>query len=410
MSSEIVVLNKSGIAVAADSAVTIGNHLAVYNSANKLFSLSSRFPLGVLAYSVGSFMGVPLDVVFGQFKHFLETLHSEGCPSLSGYCDLFLNFLASQKDEFHYLDEEYEFVGNYCAALSKKIKTAFEKASKELSKTLYKTKPDPKDLKSLQDQVLSRILAGLKSSPKIKGLSIAKALQDKYCKQLTSIIDVDFSGLSVSDRKRIMKAIFDSFDRKFSSDDYAGVAFFGYGEKDVFPSCCTLRLYGFAQSRLFYSFDSPQNIDCHVTAGIIPLAQTDVIETFLRGFNNQFVSIVSSQLDKSLHDALDPYGQTDKEKKDIEKKVEKEKDEVIGKIFRTARKQFTNPLLESIQFQSPGDLARLAESMITITSLRRFSSLGDDAKTVGGPVDVAVVTKSDGFVWIKHKKIQDSSL
>jgi hypothetical protein len=47
------------------------------------------------------------------------------------------------------------------------------------------------------------------------------------------------------------------------------------------------------------------------------------------------------------------------------------------------------------------ELAALAESLVNLTSLKRRVSM--DAETVGGPVDVAVISKADGFVWVKRK-------
>ncbi len=47
------------------------------------------------------------------------------------------------------------------------------------------------------------------------------------------------------------------------------------------------------------------------------------------------------------------------------------------------------------------ELASMAESLVNLTSLKRKVSL--QAETVGGAVDVAVVSKRDGFVWIKKK-------
>lgn len=61
MTAEIAVLNKTGVALAADSAVTIGTTGAqkVYNSANKLFTLSKYQPVGIMIYGGASFMGIP---------------------------------------------------------------------------------------------------------------------------------------------------------------------------------------------------------------------------------------------------------------------------------------------------------------------------------------------------------------
>ena len=47
------------------------------------------------------------------------------------------------------------------------------------------------------------------------------------------------------------------------------------------------------------------------------------------------------------------------------------------------------------------DLADMAESLVRMTCLKRHFTT--DEETVGGPVDVAVATRGDGFVWIKRK-------
>ena len=39
MSAGICIMNRNAIAMAADSEVTVGDHAAIHNSANKMFSL-----------------------------------------------------------------------------------------------------------------------------------------------------------------------------------------------------------------------------------------------------------------------------------------------------------------------------------------------------------------------------------
>jgi len=54
------------------------------------------------------------------------------------------------------------------------------------------------------------------------------------------------------------------------------------------------------------------------------------------------------------------------------------------------------------------ELASLAEALVNLTVLKRRTST--EAETVGGPIDVAVITKGDGFVWIKRKHYFDPAL
>ena len=53
MTSEVVVMNRTGVALAADSAVTIemGDSSKVRDSALKLFTLSKHRPVGVMVYN-----------------------------------------------------------------------------------------------------------------------------------------------------------------------------------------------------------------------------------------------------------------------------------------------------------------------------------------------------------------------
>jgi ribosomal protein L3 len=47
------------------------------------------------------------------------------------------------------------------------------------------------------------------------------------------------------------------------------------------------------------------------------------------------------------------------------------------------------------------ELANLAESLVALTSLHR--KVSRDLETVGGPIDVAIISKGDGFIWVKRK-------
>jgi len=52
MTAEVAILNSNAVAIAADSAVTIGRGKKIYNSAIKVFSLSKVAPVGVMVYLI----------------------------------------------------------------------------------------------------------------------------------------------------------------------------------------------------------------------------------------------------------------------------------------------------------------------------------------------------------------------
>jgi len=48
------------------------------------------------------------------------------------------------------------------------------------------------------------------------------------------------------------------------------------------------------------------------------------------------------------------------------------------------------------------ELADMAQSFVNLASLKKKISAGE-SETVGGPIDVAIISKGDGFRWIQKK-------
>ena len=64
--------------------------------------------------------------------------------------------------------------------------------------------------------------------------------------------------------------------------------------------------------------------------------------------------------------------------------------------------------MQTISILQKEDLAEVAENLIYLTSLIR--RITPDKESVGGPIDVALVSKGDGFIWMKRKHYFDESL
>ena len=59
------------------------------------------------------------------------------------------------------------------------------------------------------------------------------------------------------------------------------------------------------------------------------------------------------------------------------------------------------PILNVVSGLPRDELASMAEALVNLTSLKR--RVTPESETVGGPIDVAIITKGDGFIWIKRK-------
>ena len=54
------------------------------------------------------------------------------------------------------------------------------------------------------------------------------------------------------------------------------------------------------------------------------------------------------------------------------------------------------------------ELAVMAETLVNLTSFKQKMTMGTE--TVGGPIDVAVITKGDGFSWVKRKGMKTGQI
>lgn len=66
------------------------------------------------------------------------------------------------------------------------------------------------------------------------------------------------------------------------------------------------------------------------------------------------------------------------------------------------------PVLSIVEALPKDELAEMAEAVVSLTALRR--KMSSDQETVGPPIDVAVISKGDGLVWIKRKHYFDIGL
>ena len=66
---------------------------------------------------------------------------------------------------------------------------------------------------------------------------------------------------------------------------------------------------------------------------------------------------------------------------------------------------YSYPILVNLTALPKNELINMCELLIRITSLKRKVSRG--LTTVGGDIDVALISNGDGFIWVKRKQYFD---
>ena len=192
---------------------------------------------------------------------------------------------------------------------------------------------------------------------------------------------------------------------------YTGLVFVGYGKDDIYPSLLPINISLAFDNVVKYSIDmeSSTAIGEDNAAAICPFAQTDVIETVLTGIDPLLNKSIENLFIKSLEaysKLLKTYIESTTNDVSLLKRIDSIDIPSIGNIFNDAiqrliSKQYIAPLVDTVAYLEKEDMADMAESLISLTYLKRRMTSSEES--VGGPVDVAIISKTDGVIWIKRK-------
>ena len=116
-------MNSSAVALAADSAVTIGRGRKIYNTINKLFTLSKYQPIGVMVYGNAEFMRVPWEVLI---KIYRQRLGPQGFTTVKEYAADFIRFLEGSETPLFPASVQSSYLKGWVAWVLEQIKKAVD--------------------------------------------------------------------------------------------------------------------------------------------------------------------------------------------------------------------------------------------------------------------------------------------
>lgn len=418
MSAVIGILNKNAAAVAADSAVTIsgGGDSKIYNTANKIFTLSKYHPVGVMVYSSASFMGTPWEVIIKVYR---DSLGSNSFDTLEEYHSDFIRFL-KDKDYYSNPDEQKAFLTNYIISVFKALNNSAFLNNKKLLADPDKFESEINDLISEEaKKYIHETLPTFDECSEFEGYEKEDFLEcanDSIKQALKTVYSDNGYSLKSSTVSMLKPLVFEHV-KSQNFLMYSGLVFVGFGEKEIYPQLTPLLISSVVDGRLRYNIDKSRSryiSNLEQPVAICPFAQQDVIETILYGIDPDFRKVQEQNFSKFFN----------KYKKRIVNKVEGDSPELAEEIknfdtnkllkeFRESIQevqinQYAMPLYTAVSNLSKEDLAEMAESLINLTYLKRRITFNEES--VGGPVDVALITKGDGFIWKKRKHYFDPKL
>lgn len=426
MTTEIAILNRSAVALAADSAVSVSGPggLKVYDGVNKLFELVRGRPVGVMIYNAAELSFRPWETIIKTYR---DERRSASFPTLDAYVDDFKRFVREHAQLFSTRQQ--------AESLSQTIQRDLQQIRSWVVQDL---RPDIESGRTVSSRritsavnrrvrqywshcrgryVLDQWDSALPSQRQL-GKSLRKTLDDQ--------IDVVFQSLPISDSVRAnlrVGLMHRAFGYAADDGDFSGVVFAGFGHDEYYPRLREFRTKGVFVGYLLSQDVAESRIDIDVTlpGEIRSFAQGDMIRSFTDGIQDQVRGEMVEFWSAWGRGDVGAAASSDSRLSHLSGSDRALVQEVVNSLSVAAVRDFfghmaryeaasvKGPLLQSVAFLPKDELGAMAESLVNLTTLKRRVTI-NEAQTVGGAVDVAVVSRGDGFVWLKRKHYFDQVL
>ena len=401
MSVGVCIINRNGIALAADSAGTYTGNKMFYNSMNKVFSLSKKYVYGAITYGATTIYNVSIDQVLKEFRTYLDS--REHISDFFEILPLFEAFI-NQNSSYYKFDLAE---ANHCNGLIKDLVVDWGNKIKTVATEV--------DAENKISEILNQLETVMRGSLKIDNYDVSAYIKTTYNDYFNMLIGMIVPELNnfPTQKECFWDYICNYFNLSLTNEtnNYMGLFFAGYGHCDAFPKFTHIELYrvvgGKIKYRLVENYEESNN-----HAQIVPLAQPDVILTFCKGISNRFINYIPQKVESIINSKIDalPDTFTIDQKNALKTSLSSSKAEIASAINTTIQNDNVKPILDSVQLIPLPEMGFLAESLVNITSLKRTFAIDGNQQTVGGPTDVAVMSKGDGFVWIKRKHYFDKQM
>jgi hypothetical protein len=200
----------------------------------------------------------------------------------------------------------------------------------------------------------------------------------------------------------------------FGPSNQSGIVVAGFGAKDLYPKCYDFDVAAVFAGKAIKKDVRSQVISHQNTAVIMPFAQADDVKTFMEGIGpslNEFLRDVFTVMfkkdlpEKARDEVAAKLGLDDAQKKTLHTIIRDmckgACDEAFKALDQKKRFDYVDPVVQATAFLNKAELAAMAETLVNLVSFRKQVTW--EAETVGGPIDVAIISKGDGFVWVKRK-------
>jgi|TARA_B110000914_G_C15478962_1_gene454641 hypothetical protein len=447
MTSQLALMNKNAIALASDSAVTVGDK--TYNSATKIFTLGGKQPIGFMISNAGIYLpcNVSWERVIGLFS---DEIGVRILPTVADYVKEFKKFLLespklmpNSENSTYIQSDLIEFLQHW---LNPETKSKLDDVAYSLG-IKYEEFPGldeyvsdnlNKRIDHLHNQIVE-LVQGLNSKDQYKHIRITEF----HAETLNTANQIFCEMYDVSS-ERVNKTLeILSYHLANNSETpgggggaFSNLIIAGFGSEEISPVLVELKVGAIIDPQMGPTDEGTTNFirirtnlsdegglefmddnkEVSGAAFIIPYAQHSEIQNILNGIHNELINsyfmdklprfIADSVLDQltvtlSEIDGIGPSTQAKiikgfQESSDpLKQNIFKE----LGKAVNHFRGKRRGMFRDSTRMMSAGQLAGFAKKLVSMEAEITYYS--KSKRTVGGEIVVATITKEHGFVLIK---------
>lgn len=410
MTAEVALISRRAVTLAADSAISIGNpgeDVKIFNSAEKIFELSVAQPVGLMIYNNIDLLRAPLEILARNFR---EKISATIYDTLEECADAFMQYL----NDFA-ANEIGEDVKNAMITTRLVRQYKAEIADQVFDNFIAQPPPPAGGVRLTPQQIQSNLITDhldyLRATPRIQSHAqddwndVANAHDVAIAE---AINETNFIGqLSQAERDQLREIGARQLLASDLSGAETGLVIAGYGGTGIYPSLVAFEIDGFVIGKLRAVKTQDVKIEAgNQTVDIITFAQEDISKRLLDGIDPEIAENITRQLRGGLRTmrqaALQNVGAAERVQ------VESDYDAAGTKLYQginSAVRQFVarcnGDFYSTVAAMPKQEMAFFAESLVNMTAMKRRVS--KDREDVGGPVDVAVISRHEGFVWSKRK-------
>lgn len=418
MTAEVVILNQYAVAMAADSAITIGvaGRKKTLPRANKIFTLSKYQPIGVMVYGNATLANLPWETLIKVYR---EEVGKKVFASVDDCAKGLLGYLASCKlipGEYQrqlFQDSVWSIYGLIKSHAEREIVDKEHLTESEFQKLIL-------DIVTYHHQLWLKA-ARVPLAPK----GVIQRVKKDFGSEIRQIAKKTFEEWKLT-RTTLERLVEIACNLPAKWPDWppvgneAGVVIAGFPGNAVFPSLRSFQVGGILYDTPKYKYDRPKKFEVGVDskAAIFPFAQQEWVYTFMEGVHRRYQAEINDVIDE-IASTLPALVIDSIETLTAKEKARRKRDFVgptTGKLVTELQKRlddfrtriFADPVVATISSLPKEELAAIAESLVDLVSFRQKVTM--EQETVGGPVDVALISRGDGFIWIKRKHYFDKDL